>query len=255
MSAYSFPSAPSRRRALLVLKDFEYEKCRYSPGGSEILTDDEMHIVPTSVFDAGDLPVALQSINQRHIARPGALLVQSPFRPDHYEPLEAASETFAKEKYGLIDMFCQKLGARSLQIDEVAAETDQNKVSVDAKAKNNFFNFSGKTEFEKAKALRNELSSITSWTGGSVDLHGAEMILNDNGLQFDSTLKSLLNMRRGGDNTLLNKKIVISLSSETKSNLRVVGRLNIPQYVNVMVDYKSEVKKTASYSVSIDVKF
>jgi len=255
MSSYSFPDDPSRRRALIVLKDFEYDKCRYSPGGSDLLTNEELHVVPTSIFGRIDLPVSLQNINRRQVARPGAILVQSPFNSDNYESLETAPEKFAKEKYAIIDRFCQKLGAKSLTIDEVEAQTEQRSASFDGKASNTAFKLTGRAELKMAKALHSELSSMTKWAGGPPDLQGAEKILNDNGLRFDTTLNSLIEMRRSDDNALLHKKIAISLSNETQSNLRVVGQLNIPQYVNIAMDYKSEVKKTASYSVTIDVQF
>ena len=78
MLTYSFPDDTGRRRALIVRRAFEYDKCRYSSGGSDLLTNEELHVVPTSVFGSGDLPVSLQNIYRRHVARPGAVLVQSP---------------------------------------------------------------------------------------------------------------------------------------------------------------------------------
>jgi hypothetical protein len=254
MLTYSFPDDPGRRRALIVLKDFEYDKCRYSSGGSDLLTNEELHVVPTSVFGRGDLPVSLQNIYRRHVARPGAVLVQSPFNSDNYESLETASEKFAKEKYAIIDRFCQKLGAKSLQIDEVEAQTERRSATFDGKAGNKAFKLTGRTELEMAKSLHSELKSMSKWVGGPPDLPGAATVLNENGLRFDSTLNSLIDMRKD-DNSLLHKQITIKLSNETQSNLRVVAKLNIPQYVSLAVDCKLEIRKTASYSVTIDVHF
>jgi len=48
---------------------------------------------------------------------------------------------------------------------------------------------------------------------------------------------------------------MISLSSEAKSNLNVVGRLKIPAFVKLSADYDRVVKEQQDYTLTVVVRF
>lgn len=90
MTTGSFPIDPGRRKAVLVLQQYDLEKCTYEPGAAQALLDDEAFVLQFPICSEGNAPAALQNICDSGLARPGCVLVQSPYDPDTYEDASLA---------------------------------------------------------------------------------------------------------------------------------------------------------------------
>lgn len=68
-------------------------------------------------------------------------------------------------------------------------------------------------------------------------------------------MKALVNMRREGPNQLMTRKLVLSLSSEAKSDLNVVGRLKILGFLKLAAEYDRVVREQYNYTITALVRF
>ena len=53
----------------------------------------------------------------------------------------------------------------------------------------------------------------------------------------------------------MTRKLVLSLSSEAKSNLNVVGRLKVPAFVKLSAEYDRVVREQYDYTLTVLVRF
>ncbi len=251
----TFPSDPTARKVILVLSQYDFEKCEYDPDGSEILTDDEVFVLAYPVRVEGEVPEVLRNILQQNVARPGEILVQSPFDPNVYMPAGLAPERFALDKHLNVSMLCQLLGARSLRVEQIDLRTSNRKTTVSLKASKSGGSVGASVENEQLEAFRNKMNFSMTCAGGPPDIAKAEQMLEKTGLWSDPQLKALLDMRRDRPNALISYKLTLSLSSDIQSNLNIAARAKIPNFVNVSAEYKQVVKNRYEYTVTLDVAF
>jgi hypothetical protein len=250
-----FPSDPTARKAILVLGQHDFERCEYDPDGSEILTDDDVFVLAYPVRVEGEVPEALRNILRQNMARPGEILVQSPFDPDVYVPAGLAPERFALDKHMNVSMLCQLLGAKSFQVEQIDLRTSSGKATLILKGSKAGVGVSGSVEREQLETFKNQMTVSTAFAGAQPDIAAAEQLLHKTGLWSDPKLRALLEMRRGRSNTLLSQKIILSLSNEVQSNLNIAARAKIPNFVNVSAEYKKTVQNRNEYTVTMDMEF
>lgn len=103
MTTGTFPEDPSIRKAVLVLHDHDIERCSYEPGAAQALLDEEAFVLQFPLRSQGSHPASLQNILDAGLARPGNVLVQSPYDVDSYEEAALAPQRFAlaKHMYGV----------------------------------------------------------------------------------------------------------------------------------------------------------
>ena len=255
LNAPPFPSDPTARRAILVLGQHDYEKCEYDPAGSETLTDDEIFVLAYPARMEECTSVALRDILSRNIARPGEVLIQSPFDPDVYVPVAQAPEQFALQKHMNVSMLCQLLGAKSFQVEQIDLRTSSGKATLVIGASRAGNSFSGSMEKEQLETFKNQMSIEMVFAGGSPKIEAAEELLRKTGLWSDPKLRTLLEMRRDQSNALLSHKIILSLSNEAQSNLNIAARAKIPSFANISAEFKQVVKNRNEYTVTMDMKF
>lgn len=251
----AFPSDPTARKAILVLGQHDFERCEYDPKGAEALTDDEIFVLPYPVQVDDTTPQALRSILSHNIARPGDLLVQSPFDLDEYAPAALAPERFALDKHMNVSLLCQLLGAKSFRVEQIDLQTSNGKASVELKGAKGPINVSGGVEIEQLDTFKNQMSVDVAFGGSAPNIEAAESLLQRTGLWSDPKLRALVQMRRERENVLLSHKIVISLSSEVQSNLRIAARAKIPSFVNISADCKKSLVNRNEYTVTTEITF
>ena len=76
MADSTWPNEPHRRKALLVLNEEKIVTLRYEEGGPDLLRNEEVYILPSSL--QGSNP-AVKNLIDGGLVRPGAVLIQSPF--------------------------------------------------------------------------------------------------------------------------------------------------------------------------------
>lgn len=258
MTTGSFPSDPSCRKAILVLQQHDIEKCAYEPGAAQALLDDEAYVLQFPIpirMQGEDVPSALQKIHAAGLARRGVILVQSPFDPDKYEDASIASQRFALAKHMYFSKLCMHLGAKEVSVEQVELRTSTGTETLDLKAARTGASAQGRSTSEVLAKFSAQMSLRDEFAGSPADIDKAETLLRNTGLWSDLNMQNLLEMRRESSNQLLTRKLVLSLSSEAKSNLNVVGRLKVPAFVNLSADYDRVVHEQYDYTLTVLVRF
>jgi len=254
MALGSFPPNPSNRRAILVLHHHDVERCTYEAEASQALLDEEAYVLQFPVCTQGEPPVALQNLLDAGLARPGAMLVQSPYETDTYEDASLAPQRFALAKHMYFSTLCMYLGAKKVSVEQIELCTRTGKTFFDVKASRLGGNAKISSESDELDRLRAQLNLCDEFTGGAPDTATAERLLRRTGLWSDPNMRSLIEMRRDSSNQLMTRRLVLSLSSEASRNLKVIGRLKIPQFV-LQANYEKIAKEEYEYKLTVTVQF
>lgn len=255
MTTGSFPNDPSSRKAVLVLQNHDIEKCAYEPGAAKALLDEEAYVLQFPLRTQGEIPVALQNIVDSGLARPGNMLVQSPYDIDSYEEAVLAPQRFALAKHMYFSTLCMHLGAKEVVVEQIDLRTRSGKSTLDAKGERLGASAQVNVETEDLEKFRAQMHLRDEFEGGPADVIAAERLLRRTGLLADPNMRTLVEMRRGGANQLKTRKLVLSLSNEAKSNLNVVGRLKVPQFVKLSAEYDRVLKEQQDYTLTVVVRF
>lgn len=255
MPTGSFPNDPSSRKVVLVLQEHDIEKCAYEPGAARALLDDEVYVLHFPLRTQGDIPFALQNIIDAGLARPGSMLVQSPYDIDSYEAAAFAPQRFALAKHMYFSTLCMNLGAKEVMVEQIDIRTRSGKSTLHVKGERLEASAQVSVETEELERFGAQMHLRDEFEGGAADVAAAELLLRRTGLFADPNMRSLFEMRRAGTNQLKTRKLVLSLSSEARSNLNVVGRLKVPAFVNLSTEYDQVIKEQQDYRLTVVVKF
>lgn len=251
----SFPNDPSSRKAVLVLSQHDIERCGYERDAAHALLDHEAYVLTFPLRTHGDPPVALQNIIDAGLARPGNMLVQSPYDLDSYEEAALAPARFALAKHMYFSTLCMQLGAKEVVVEQIDLRTRSGKSTLDVKGERLEGSAQLRVESEELEKFRAQMHLRDEFEGGPADVAAAERLLRRTGLLGDPNMRTLLEMRRDGANQLKTRKLVLSLSSEAKSNLNVVGRLKVPTFVKLSAEYDRVVREQQDYTLTVVVRF
>lgn len=255
MATGLFPLEPGERKVIIVLQQHDVEKCGYEPGAARALLDEEAYVLQVPVRAQHQSPAALQNILDAGLARPGSMLVQSPYDPDTYEEASLAPQRFALAKHMYFSMLCMHLGAKEVSVEQIDLRTSSGRSSLDVKAERPVGSAQITVESEELEKFRAQMHLRDEFSGGPPDLAVAERLLRRTGLWADPNMRTLLEMRRDGSNQLMTRKLVLSLSSEAKSNLNVVGRLNVPTFIKLSTEYGRVLREQCDYTITLLVRF
>jgi len=255
MTTGSFPNDPSNRKAVLVLQEHDIEKCGYELGAAQALLDEEAYILQFPLRTQEEPPVALKNIVDAGLARPGNILVQSPYDVDCYEEATLAPQRFALAKHMYFSTLCMHLGAKEVVVEQIDLHTRSGKSTLDVTGARFGASAQVSVEAEELEKFRAHMHLRDEFEGGPSDVTAAERLLRRTGLLADPNMRTLFEMRRDSANQLKSRKLVLSLSSEAKSNLNVVGRLKIPEFIELTTEYDRVVREQQDYTLTILVKF
>jgi hypothetical protein len=255
MSTGPFPNDPCHRRAILVLQNHDIERCAYESVNSHSLLDDEAYFLEFPVPTQGEIPLPLQQILDAGLARPGRILVQSPYDADHYEDATHAPQRFALAKHMYFSTLCRHLGAKEVNVEQIDLRTRSGKCTYDVKGERLGSSAEMSVATEELEMFRSQLQLHDEFSGSQADLLAAEQLLRRTGLWADPNMRTLLEMRGDGENKLRTRKLVLSLSNEAKSNLNVAGRLKVPAFVSLSADYNRVIQEQYEYTLTVVVRF
>jgi len=255
MATGSFPPDPGSRKVILVLHEHDIEKCAYERGAAQALLDEETHVLQFPIRIQGEPSGALQNLIDSRLARPGGLLVQSPYDPDTYEDASIAPQRFALAKHMYFSRLCMYLGAKEVTVEQIDVRTRTGTATLDVKGESRVASARVTVENKELEKLRAQMHLRDEFAGGAPDVAAAERMLRSTGLWSDPNMRTLLDMRRDGSNQLVTRKLVLSLSTEAKGNLNVVGRLKIPSFVKLAAEYDRVTHEEYDYTLTVLVRF
>jgi hypothetical protein len=255
MATGAFPSDPSRRRAILVLGQYEVEKCAYEPGAEHLLLDEEAYVLQIPHQVQGETPAALQNLLDAGLARPGARLVQSPYDADTYEDALLAPHRFALAKLMHFSTLCKHVGAKEVSAEQITLRTRHGMTTLDLKGERSRGSAQVTVESEELEKVRAQIHLRDEFAGGPPDVAAAEQLLRRTGLWSDPNMRAIIEMRRDGSNQLMTRKLVLGVASEARSNLNVVGRLKVPAFVQFSTEYDRFLREQYDYTLTVLVRF
>lgn len=258
MTTGRIPLDHSARRVMLVLGENTINECLYDlePEARGFLFDPQSHIVQYPL--AADEPdsQALQNIIDADLLRPGAVLLQSPYDRNAYVDLNQAIDQFAIEKLRHFSRLCQYLGARDVTVEQVEVSKDYSSEVYELNGKAPAAKLDFKVENKASSSLARKFSISTAFRGGRPNTDAAEKYLRGKQLWGDVVMRSLVEQCADEDNQILEQKVTISLSSESKRTLGVVAKLNLPaKGLGLTTSYLASAQSSEEYFLTLTVKF
>ena len=123
----TWPNEPYRRKAVLVLNQTDVDNLRLKKDGAELLLNDEIYILP---YPPQQSIRVVQDLIDSGIARPGTVLIQSPFDRNIYQNSTQAVERFAMDKHIHFTTLCMYLGARKVTVEQIDFKNTMGKTTV-----------------------------------------------------------------------------------------------------------------------------
>lgn len=246
------------RRVMLVLDENTINECLYDlePEARGFLFDSQSHILQYPL--AADEPdsQALQNLIDADLLRPGAVLLQSPYDRNAYVDLSQATDQFAIEKLRHFSRLCQHLGARDVTVEQVEVSKDSSSEVYELNGKAPVAKLEVKIENKASSSLARKFSINTSFSGGKSNTESAEKYLRSKQLWGDVVMRSLVEQCSDEDNQILEQRVTISLSSESKRSLGVVAKLNLPvKGLGLTASYLASAQSSEEYLLTLTVKF
>lgn len=230
----------------------EIEALEFREGGNKLLLNEEVYILPSSSQQSN--PV-VQGLFDSGLARPGAVLIQSPFDKDVYEDSEKAVERFGLDKHLYFSELCGFLGARKVTVEQVEHKNTEGKKTASIKGGVPIRGSGeGKIENEELTSFCNHLYLVDKFAGGSPNVPEAKEFLEQKGLLGDANMKSLLEMCQNPNIQIESRSLQLNMTSEVQRNLNVLARLDISA-LSLETGYDRHLKEQTELTLTIKVEF
>lgn len=255
MSSKPFPNNPAQRKVVVVLEEPDFDQFSYDPEGAKLLTASETHLVTFPVETDVGSPSALRNIVRADLARPGKMLIQSPFDPDVYEDAEEAPTRFALAKHMAFARLCHLLGAKEVKVEQIELQSSRGTTTVEVKGGKPTVTGEVRVDREVFDKFQRSMQLDDTYAGSDPDVAAAESYLLEKNLDRDPEMQSLVDLRRPGKNMLKSRTFRINLSSEGSTSLNVAAKLKVPAYVTLSANYKSTLETRAEFTLTVTVSF
>lgn len=242
---------PKKRRAILVISPHELERLEYTPTGNELLLNEQVYLLVPSDEATSSLEERLDSSG---LLEQGTLLIQSPYDTSDYASLDKSSSTFALAKYLHFTTLCGLLGAREVTIEQIEVKTTKGKQVFKGSLGSAYVGGNAQGESKIIEEIRNNIKINSKFGGGEPNLEEAEAHLRKYQLLNDISMKSLIDQRRG-NNPIKSRELTVSLSEESKKNLRVLSDIKVPVYADIQAQIEQVKKEAYEFTLTVRVEF
>ena len=154
----------------------------------------------------------------------------------------------------LLTEICQKLGAVSVQADNIKTESRTQQVDAGLKVKTPVQSVEATTNYSEEQRIRDRMEMHHTFQGGPADIDAANKVLAAAGLHSDTELSSLVKLRTG-DNSLVTRTTRLSLTKEASQNLRVAAKWAGAPLTNVSSNFSMRVQQNSEVTLSVTIKF
>ena len=253
MTDNTWPDEPYRRKTVFVLNQTDIDALRFEKDGPELLLDEETYIL---TYPPQQSTPVVQDLINSGIARPGTVLIQSPFDKDIYQNSTQAVEHFALDKHTYFSTLCMYLGARKVTVEQIDFKNTERRESLSLKSGVSMKGSGDvKIKNEELASFKSKLLLSDTFEGSSPDVPAAKELLRKTGLLGDATMRSLLNMRQNPDNLLTSRELQLKMTTETQRNLNVLANLNVPAYLSLDAEYDRDVREQTEFNLTVKVDF
>jgi hypothetical protein len=237
---------------ILVLRRHDIERSKIDREGMDLLLNDQIRIIEYPLVERDAL---IDELEEQGLIQPGAVLIQSPFKANEYELADEAAETFALEKYSLIALICQHLGARKVTVKSVDAKTSEDKIGGGAKVGNAAAKVTATISHEKLDKFKQNITLVQEYDGGDTDTDSALNLLKARRLAGDRVLRNLIEARGNSKNPVKRHSLIVDLSRETTARLDIAVKAKVPGYVGLNSDFFKSKKEKVTYTLTLEVDF
>ena len=242
----------SRNDVVVVLPEGEIERLEYEAGGRDLLLDRRVRLVPLDAESDDETASRLGDLGL--LDKPG-VLIENPYEPGIFEPVESAAAAFAHQKLFLFSQFCGLLGARKVTALRVVEETESGTSNFEFGGKKPLFGgASAKGSTSKFDRMASSFSLDDEYAGSGIDLVAAQKLLEQHRLLRDANMRGLLS-GRGGTNQMSSREVVLNVVQESDSALRTAASLSIPGYLSLDASFQRELKSRLELTVVLRVEF
>jgi hypothetical protein len=255
MTVGPFPREPEFRRAILVMREDEVHRCLMESEAARVLIGSETFVLQVPAGQPEHEHPILQRIVQSGLARPGTILLQSPYDFDSYVDAADAAQQFPVEKWFHLSTLCGYLGARKVEVKE----TNVHSRSKNSSTKGEIGYAAAGVELGKKNGeieeMRARLSLCDEYAGGPADIAAAENFLSKVHLANDLKMRSLIDSRRNSSNRMLSRELIINMSAETNTTLDVVGKIEFPAFLKSFCEYSRATRTGYEYVLTVLIQF
>jgi len=242
---------PKKRKAILVISSHELDRLEYIPEGSELLLNEQVHLLVPSYVTTSDLE---EKLDNSGLLELGSFLIQSPYDNSDYVILDEASSTFALTKYLHFTTLCGLLGAREVTVEQIEVKTLTGKQTFKGSLGSPYADGKIEAVNRAFEEIRNNIKLQSKFVGNEPNLDAAEAHLRQYQLSNDISMKSLIDQRKG-KNPIKSRELTLSLSEESKRNLQVVTDIKVPIYAGLQAQIEQVKKEVYEFTLTITVDF
>lgn len=240
------PTDPSARRVIVAIPHNKVPSC------AGLLNESGVAVMPFPIDRDDALACA---VAQQAVLSGSAVLVQSPFDPDHYVAEEDARDAFAREKHGIFAELCALLGAVECCSEEQIDNEHQRRTSVKGGVEAGVYGGDAEYRTNAHDATRSMWNQRWEFSGGQADLVSARELLRRRGLEREPTMCALIATRTNSNN-LLKHELNLDLLSESKNQMDVIARLkNHVALAQLSLKLKTNVESSQRLRLRMQVRF
>lgn len=246
---------PEQRKVVLVLRQLDIDKLSVSENAADVLHNDEVNVLRYPPQEPGRI---VSGLVRSGLARPGAVLVQSPFNQDIYRDSAHVVEECALDKFTCFSELCMLLGARRVSVEQITMKNSKGKLSVGVKVDARVVSGEAKVNTEDLDSLRKRIVLEDTFPGDSADVEAAQELLTRTGLLSDASMRSLVDLRGSSRNPISSRHLQVNMTTETRRNLNVLARCKLgglAKVISLEADYGRHVEEQTEFSVTIKVDF
>lgn len=219
----------------------------------ELLRDSSTRIV--------ELPLRAPDSTDPELARIGPLTNRTLLLPNRwatsgYSEATAAFKEMALAKYAAVAEVCQLLGARRLDVEDVAAVSDDRRVTTSVGLNATPFTASSTAGFKAAESVRLALRATWEWEPKGADRKKALPRAQELGLTDDPVVGSLIRQRLQTGSELRVYQLELDVSREANREINAALRIGaslrkIGTELAATVDTLREQKENMTLSISV----
>jgi hypothetical protein len=245
---------PYKRRLVLICDKNSYYQLENDEKQRSLITNPEIEIVTLDQLD--DFNAKYEILGGTRLTN-NMMLVLSPFDDLKYVEISEARSLIPLEKYQVILLLSQYLGARSVTVRSAYIKNKKEAFTLEFSGKKEVVKGTAKAENQSMRSLLNNLAIESNFEGGEIKYDQAKKLLKEKNLVGDLFLSSLLEMRNpeiSNDNSLIDLTHKVSLSESLQRTFEFVSKISIPTSY-FQIDYKSIVEQHSEISLEINVSF
>ncbi|QSV63914.1 MAG: hypothetical protein HEQ26_15310 [Dolichospermum sp. DL01] len=255
------PEEPEKRRVIMVLSRQDLNQlqidAKSNNSARELFLNNQVSVLDDSAID--DSPL-IQKLKGSGLLNPGSILIQSPYDTSLYADASSASYSFAQAKCMSFSILCGLLAAKKVSVKQMEINTSDITTEVSAKA--DVTEIAGKVDFRNIafNRMQKVISINQKYAQGEAKIEYAKSYLLKHQWLSDVQMTGLLYLREAKV-PIEEHEFILSLTEESKKNLKVAFDLEIPikptiPIVGQLMGNLQKIKQeTFDFSLTINVEF